>query len=194
MRMRYDPFNWYWKADDGRIFSSIRSAIVAADDATYQAWLAAGFAPTPWPRDTAGNQSTAALQEVLTPYGLFADLTAYANAKQWKIAVGGHSVTINGAAVFFATDETSFSLITGKAARLQLSGAPASVDWQTGPTTFVTIAAADFIAAAANVADWMQSTWDVLKQVLAAITAGTITTMAQVDSPPSPIPAWPANS
>lgn len=123
-----------------------------------------------------------------------AALIAYANAKQWKIATGGHSVTIGGSSVRFATDETSYSLMTGKAARLQLSGAPATTNWQIADTTFVSIATADFIAAAANVADWMQSSWDVLEQVLAAISAGTITTTAAVDSPPSPIPAWPVNS
>jgi len=40
----------------------------------------------------------------------------------------------------------------------------------------------------------VQQSFTVLGQVIAAINAGTITTTAQIDSPPSPIPAWPVNS
>ena len=71
------PYNHYWLADDGRIFSSASQTLVQDTDAAYVAWCAANV-PTPWPRDGAGNQTTAALQAVFTPYNLFVDLASYA--------------------------------------------------------------------------------------------------------------------
>ena len=108
-------------------------------------------------------------------------LSAYANAFQWRHATGGHNVTIGGSPHLFATDNVSLSLMTGKAVRFMQPGAPTSVNWQIA-SGFVTISAADFAAAADNIADWVQSTFDALGVVLAAITAGTITTAAEVDA------------
>ena len=114
-------------------------------------------------------------------------LFEYANRFQWNLACGGHNVTINGTPYLFPTDDVSVSLMTGKVVRLQLASAPTSVDWQL-PSGFVTIASADFIVAAANIADWMQSTFEALKPVLAAIDAGTITTPVQVIAASWPSP------
>jgi hypothetical protein len=117
-----------------------------------------------------------------------AQLLAYANAKQWTLATGGHNVTIEGTSYLFATDPTSLALITGNALRLQQSGAPTSVLWQFSSTgAFVTISAADFLTTADNIADWVQSTFAALETVMAAITAATITTEAAIDAA-----AWPA--
>lgn len=71
----YNPFDWYWQADDGRIFSSARQELVAEDDAGLNEWRDAGRFPTVWPRDDGGNQSDSALQEVLAPFGLYAGLS-----------------------------------------------------------------------------------------------------------------------
>lgn len=114
-------------------------------------------------------------------------LVAYANAKQWALATGGYTATIAGAAVRFATSETAQVLIAGKAQRFALPNAPASVAWQTGPTDFVTIAAADFVTAATRIADFVQSTFDALQAVLEAVASGAITTTAEIDAA-----AWPA--
>lgn len=71
----FDPKDWYWAAEDGRIFSSAREAFVEDnDDAEFQAWTALGNAPTPWPRDNDGVQSDAALDDVLLPYGIHTTL------------------------------------------------------------------------------------------------------------------------
>lgn len=70
------PRDWYWTAEDGRIFGSVRQAAVEADDPAYAAWLAEGRAPTAWPRDDQGDQTDEALQAVLRPYGLFVSLAA----------------------------------------------------------------------------------------------------------------------
>ena len=115
------------------------------------------------------------------------DLVAYANAYQWRLATSGHNVSIGGTSYLFPTDDVSLSLMTGKAVRLQMSGAPTSVDWQL-PSGFVTISAADFLTCAAALADWVQSTFEALRPVLAAISAGTITTEAAVGAASWPTP------
>jgi hypothetical protein len=70
MRKPYTPFDWYWRAADGRLFSSARCALVTDLDASYRAWSDGGYEPTVWPKDVAGMQTSVALQEVLSPYGL----------------------------------------------------------------------------------------------------------------------------
>lgn len=72
----FDVWNWYWLAEDGRVFASARQVIVDDDDDAYLAWLAAGHVATPWPRDDAGEQTDAAMQDVLRPYGLWVGLDA----------------------------------------------------------------------------------------------------------------------
>lgn len=74
MSKDYNPFDWYWRADDGRVFSSARGTTVAAGDAVFVAWGEDGTEPTRWPRDEADGQTDAALQDVLTPYGLHVGL------------------------------------------------------------------------------------------------------------------------
>lgn len=66
----YSPTDWYWKAQDGRLFSSAKASTVSPTDAGFVAWSANGRAPTAWPRDEAGVTTDAALQEVLALYGI----------------------------------------------------------------------------------------------------------------------------
>lgn len=115
------------------------------------------------------------------------ELAAYANELQWRLATGGHTVSVAGTPRRFATDLTSQALITGKAVRFEQASPPASVAWQF-ESGFVTISAADFLTAAVAIADWVQSTFDALPAVLAAIASGSITTTAQVDSASWPTP------
>jgi hypothetical protein len=115
------------------------------------------------------------------------ELSAYANKKQWELATGGFTATVAGTPCTFETDTISQGLITGKAVRFAQVNPPASVDWQFA-TGFVTISASDFMTAAIAVADFVQSTFDALKTVFAAIQADTITDTAGVDAA-----AWPAN-
>lgn len=74
----YMPYHWYWKAEDGRVFASERELIVDEADADFIAWTEGGRLPTEWPRDDAGVQTNAALQDVLTPYGLTVALETFA--------------------------------------------------------------------------------------------------------------------
>ncbi|WP_148291096.1 hypothetical protein [Methylobacterium sp. B1] len=71
MSKPFNPLDWYWlKPDGASLFGSKHMAVVAADDTDYKAWIADGSAPTLWPRDEAGQQTDAAMQSVLAPYGL----------------------------------------------------------------------------------------------------------------------------
>lgn len=80
--MNYDPLNWYWTDEAGRIYSSAREHIVPQSDKAYKAWLASGNQPTPWPRDDVGNQTDAALLAVVSGYGLSVAANAVAAARQ----------------------------------------------------------------------------------------------------------------
>lgn len=64
------PWDWYWEADDGRIYGSARQTTVDAEDGALSEWLSGGLNPTPWPRGAEGDQTDQALQAVLSPYGL----------------------------------------------------------------------------------------------------------------------------
>ena len=72
----FDLLNWYWLHADGRIYASARQAIIDEKDAVYVAWRKAGNYPTPWPLDEGGEQSDAALQEVLGAHRMYFDLGA----------------------------------------------------------------------------------------------------------------------
>ena len=71
-RHEYIPWNWYWKADDGRIYSSKKQALVAADNPDLIAWqgeIEPLAEPQIWPRDEQGNQTTAEMRKVMDVYG-----------------------------------------------------------------------------------------------------------------------------
>ncbi|MEP9378376.1 hypothetical protein ABLE91_16795 [Aquabacter sp. CN5-332] len=68
--MTPDIRNYYWRGDDGRIFSSAAGMIVSEADAGYLSFVDAFGGPCPWPRDEAGEPSDAALEEVLAQHGL----------------------------------------------------------------------------------------------------------------------------
>ena len=109
-------------------------------------------------------------------------LVSYANTAQWRCATGGYQMTIAGESIPFSTSEVAMNMIAGKVARLGQAGAPASVSWQVGPTSFKEIAAVDFIAASIEIADFVQATFDALPSIFAGIADGTITTTAQIDA------------
>jgi hypothetical protein len=175
--MRYIPADWYWIVGDDRtkVWSSGRAGWVDVADPAYAAWLALGNGPTP----IGSLDELAAVLAADYPAGM---LAVYANVRQWALATGGHVVTVNGAAIPFATSVESMALMGGKVQRLGLPGAPATVNWQTGPTTFAAIPAADFITAATAVADFVQATFDKLSDILVGISGGAILTTADIDA------------
>ncbi|KAB2768632.1 hypothetical protein [Brucella anthropi] len=66
----YNPYDWYWLADDGRVFASANQSLVPKSYPAYKNWLANGNVPTRWPCDDSGAQTDSELSKVLKPYGL----------------------------------------------------------------------------------------------------------------------------
>lgn len=66
----YNPYHHYWLKVSGRVYGSAADAETDADDPGYQAWLAEGRRPTPYPKDENGAESEGELMAVLRPFGL----------------------------------------------------------------------------------------------------------------------------
>jgi hypothetical protein len=175
--MRYNPNNWYWKAADGRIFSSAAQAIVPADHGPYLTWLQANT-PTQWPRDDEGNQTSASLQEVLAPYGMFADLKAYAASVRYSKETAGTSI----GGVAYPSDRETQAKLTAAALFAQVDPTR-TFQWKLADGTFTpSMSASQMVALASSVAAFVNSCFVAEASVIAGINAGTITTRAQVDA------------
>lgn len=174
--MMYNPSNWFWfVADDlTKVYSSSACGFVSVSDATYTDFVRSGSRATQ-------IASMDDLTEVLAAQYPAGTLLTYANAAQWTKAVGGYPATVGGQQIDFPTSVESMALISGKAQRLQMPNPPAAINWQTGSTTFIDIPAADFLTLATAIADFVQGTFDVLKDVVAQILSGQITTRSQID-------------
>lgn len=65
-----NPYDHYWKKRDGFAYHSRRQREFPADDPEYQAWLAEGHTPTPYPTGQFGQESRDCLLAILEPWGL----------------------------------------------------------------------------------------------------------------------------
>lgn len=123
-------------------------------------------------------------------------LSAYASTKASLISGGGTQVNVGTQQapqmVEASTDSLSLSWLNGANTIANQNGS-ASFTWVESNLTTVTLTSAQVITIFNAVHTFLQSVQTTLGQVLAAI-GGTVTTQAQVDTPPSPIPAWPVNS
>ncbi|WP_022722935.1 DUF4376 domain-containing protein [Rhodopseudomonas sp. B29] len=173
----FDPFDWYWLATDGRVFSSKRQATVAGDDADYKAFSAT-TAPTPWPRDAAAVQTSAALQEVLAPYGLFVDLASYAAARRYTKEIGG--IVVSGMSI--DTSRESQSMIANAYSYVQASNAE-SVRFKAA-SGWVTMSADQIKAIALAVGAHVQAAFKIESDLADGIAAfpPTITSREQIDA------------
>lgn len=176
--MTFDPFDWYWRATDARLFSSATSTLVQPSDAAYTAWLAAGNVATLWPADAQGNQTTASLQDVLAPYGLFADLKAYAAAVRYAKEVGG--TVVNGVA--YPSDRDTQAKMTAAALFAQVDNTQ-TFKWKLADGSFTAaLTAPQMIAVAAAVGGFVNACFATEQTVDAAIDGGSIISRAQVDA------------
>ncbi|WP_454626972.1 DUF4376 domain-containing protein [Bradyrhizobium cenepequi] len=171
----YNPSNWYWLADDGRIFSSDRCALVQESDSAYQTWLRTNT-PTRWPLDAHDAQTIAALQDVLSPYGLYADLKTYAASVRYAKETGG--VTIAG--IQYPSDRETQAKMTAAVVFGQVQPS-ITFQWKVANGSFVELDAAGITAVAAQVGAHVQASFATESDVVSAIDAGTITTKGQVD-------------
>lgn len=167
----------FWLAEDGRIFSGIKQMLVTAEDGDYVKFVAYGLQPRAWPRDADGDQTTAALQDVLTPFGMFADLSAYAADARWRNETGG--ITIAGVPV--ATDDRSKQMIIG--ARVAADADPNwTSQWVGADGAIYPIDAAAIIAISNAVQAHVNACFATFATVKAEIDAGAITTTAEIDA------------
>jgi hypothetical protein len=201
MSITYKPAAWFWAGQPvGQsspvIYSSAAGALVASDNSTYVAWVAAGNVATQWPQDPSGAVTTASLDAVLTAAGLpptgltpptQAQLMAAANAKVTSLMSVPRTYALPGSVSVKCdgTPQTGADL-----AGLNAWGAAAPTSTTTWVDDFgvpTTITGAQGVALAAAVIAYGQSVYDVLGTVATGIAASTITTLAEVTSA-----AWPA--
>lgn len=172
----YTPADWYWRADDGRVFSSARQGVITASDDAFIAWSAIAD-PTPWPKDDNGAQTDAALLAVLAPFGLYLDLKAYAADVRYREETGG--AVVNGSA--YLTDRETQAKMTAAVVMTQVNPA-VTLEWKLADRSFVSLDAADMLQVAQAVGAHVQEAFAKEATVVAGINAGTITTKAQVDA------------
>lgn len=170
------PAGWYWSASDSRVYSAPLQSIVTVADSGYQAFLAGGNVPTVWPKDGAGDQTTASLQAALNSLGLFVDLKSYAAFKRYGVEIAG--TTYGGKPV--ATDRVSQALIAGAVLTVQTNPS-AVIQWKYADGTWQELNATQMVALGTAVSAHVQTAFSDESTADAAIDAGTCTTRAQVD-------------
>ena len=173
----YNPYDWYWLADDGRVFASGRQLVVDSTDADYVAW-AVNFNAPEWPRDSDGNQTDAALQAHLAPYpNLFVNLAFYTADARAKKNDGG--VIVNG--LPFATDAVTMMSLNA-AYIYTIDKQQNSFSWKLPDGTFITLDTQAVKDLQSCVAGFGQDCFTCEDDILTAIEGGTITDRAGVDA------------
>lgn len=128
-------------------------------------------------------------------------LHACASWKQQMIARGGFTVNVNstGAALFISAStsppyDTYLSSAFQLALLMEAGTLPTTpINWSQDGLS-IPLNPAQVVQLGLQVSGLIQQSFTVEGQVAQAIDAGTITELAQIDSPPSPIPPWPVNS
>lgn len=171
------PTNWFWLADDGRVFASARNKVVSDKDPAFLEAQEAGQQITRWPADDSGAQTTASLKEVLRPYGIWVDLADYAANARWRSEVGG--VTVNG--VTIATDDRSKVMLMG--ARITAAADPSfTTPWVAADGVTHQLTAAEVIAISDAVLAHVATCFATFDSVKTEIASGEITTAAEIDA------------
>mgnify|MGYP001147448686 CR=1 FL=1 len=144
----------------------------------------AGFRAVNSPADVLPTETFSSGVPVLPP-----PLVGRANEVQARRAAGGFTVNFGSSVpVLFGTDALGLALLNGAVSRQALPNPPETVQWQVGANEFVALTGAQVVIAGTLVADFVSDTFEVLRQVLAAIDAGTVTSLSQIDAYD-----WPAN-
>jgi hypothetical protein len=177
MSAPFVPSQWYWLADDGRVYSGPLEATVDASDSGYTDWTTLGNVPTAWPRDAAGNQTDAALQDVLTGYGMFANLKYYAADARYRKASGG--VTIGGKP--YLSDPVSRNTVSS-AHDYAVANPGHITDWKLADGTFIQLNESQLAHVLQQMATFVQSCFTCESNMVAGVDGGTVTTKAQVDA------------
>jgi hypothetical protein len=194
MSKLFNPFDWCWVKSDGKtVYSSKSQSYLTTGTKAFKAWAADDTAPTLWPKDETGEETDAALQAVLSEYGLMLPdgeqstetLKAYAEAKRATLASGGFAYNVAASGKPAEVIEANTDLV----GRLNLSGlvtlaqmdAEFTSTWvQSGAGR--TLTAAQIIALGVAVGTFVEQTYRTFAKVLAGIADGSITKRAQIDA------------
>jgi hypothetical protein len=172
----YNPYDWYWLADDGRVYGTKNQRIVDATDASYVDWSLTK-APTEWPRDLNGNQTEAELQATIAQYpGLFVNLKYYAADKRWRKEQGG--ITLGGLPI--ATDDRSKQMIMG--ARIASDVDPEFTTQWVADGNVYPLTSEQIIDISNAVLTHVASCFATFATVSSGIDDGTITTTEEIDA------------
>jgi hypothetical protein len=135
-----------------------------------------------WSYSPGNNGAVGTFTAPAAPAATTAQLMVYAASKQQSVSSNG--LTVGG--VFVGTDTQGLTLLNGAVA---LAGqVPSQAFSWSIPTGSVSLTASQVIAIGVAVATFVQHTFTALQAVQSAITAGTITTTAQIDAY-----AWPTS-
>jgi len=178
-----DVYDRYWKADDGRIYSSKRQMLVDASDAEYAEYQI--YNPTvPWPRDGAGQQTDAVLQSILNQHEtIFVNNTYYAANVRWRKEQAGITVTAGGSTFPLKTDDRSQAKVNG--ARIvsgEVVDPQETTPWTAADGTIHPLTAADLQSMSDQLQQHINGCFAIYKEVVAGIDGGTITTRDQIDA------------
>lgn len=126
-----------------------------------------------------------------------AQLITYAVTKSEIIQQSGITVNLGTTEspidVPAQTDFTTYARLSGAAA-VAAANPSATVVWIFYPGTPMTLTAANVITLKEAIDAFYIAVQATLGAVVTAINAATVVSYSQIDSPPSPLPAWPANS
>jgi Domain of unknown function (DUF4376) len=175
--MPSNVYNNFWLADDARVYGSAKQLITTDADPDYVAWTGLGNTASPWPRDNAGNQTNAALQDAVAPHGLFADLTFYAADARYRKASGG--VSIGGKP--YLSDPVSRNTVAS-AHDYAVANPGHITDWKLADGTFIQLDEAGLAHVLQEMATFVQACFTCESTTVAGISGGSITTRAQVDA------------
>ena len=195
-------YDSYWKGQPSGssseiVFGSARGSIVVSpsSDVAYQAWLAKGFTPFPWPYDSTSAVTPQALDAILENYGLpptglvplsVSSLVAYAFSKVSNLLsiARNYSLAPGVSVKCDATTPTEANLVGLNAWG---TASPTSTQpWVDNFGTATPITGAEAVVLAQSVVVYGQSVYAVLAVVSQEITTGSITTISQIDAA-----AWP---
>jgi hypothetical protein len=175
------PYDWYWLADDGRLYSSSAQMQVVPDDQKYQDWVEAGNTASFWPRDETGEQTDAELQSVLFEYRLAVDLKAYAFMLRDQKEHDGMTVTTVPGITQSRTDSYTQELLS-RYHNAVLNNASFVAMWVLPDRSTLKLnkkAITDFFV---EMTEFTTETYGTYATVIDGIDNGTITTIGQIDT------------
>ena len=179
------PYQWYWKADDNRVYSAILQQVVNTTDSGYIAFTDSGATATRWPEDDSGQQTNAALNAVINKYNLYLDpkqeLRWYAGDVRWHTEVAGINTT-TAPPRGIRTDADSQRKLATLAADYRSDLRTGTVQFKLADGSFVTADESMIAQFYTDMTEHINVCYNTEQTCVASIDAGTTTDHAGVDT------------